>query len=159
MRALALAMLLAMACGGSAPGPRLALTVAALDGGDLDLARYRGRVVVLHLFTTWDLGAQVDLLQLEAAAARKDVAVIGVALDPEGYELVAPWRTGSEVTYQLALADDAIRSGTSPLGTIDVVPTTIVLDRQGRIAARVPRALAAGELATLIDRASARGSD
>ena len=154
--ALALALAAAMAAcgGGGASGPRVAMIISALDGGDLDLARYRGKVVVLHLFSTWDLGAQVDVPQLETAAAREGVAVVGIALDPQGYALVAPWRKASKVTYQLALASDAIRDGESPLGAIDVVPTTVVLDHQGRISARVERPLTSGELATLIDRAA-----
>src|SRR5262249_32001065 len=91
--------------------------------------------------------------QLQAATARTDVTVIGIALDAQGYQLVSPWRTASKVTYQIALASDAIRAGTSPLGAIEVVPTTIVLDGDGYVAARGSRALAAGELAKLIDRA------
>ena len=79
--------------------------------------------------------------------------MIGLALDEEGYQLVAPWRAASQVRYQVALASDAVRAGQSPLGPIAVVPTTIVLDRAGRPVARVERQLAAGELDALIDRA------
>jgi hypothetical protein len=158
-RALALGLVLGLligACGGGprALGPPVAMTVTALDGGDLDVARYRGQVVVLHVFTTWSLAAQADVAALDPLVDRAGVVVIGIALDAEGYLLVAPWRTASKVRYQVALASAAMRDGQSALGVIAVMPTTIVLDRAGRPIARIERQLATGELGALVDRAS-----
>jgi hypothetical protein len=155
VRRAALGLALALSACGGAPrlGPPVAMTVSALDGGELDLARHRGDVVVLHLFTTWSLAAQADVVALDGMVDRTGVVVIGLALDEEGYQLVAPWRTASQVRYQVALASDAVRAGSSPLGTIVVIPTTIVLDRAGRPVARVERQLASGELDALVARA------
>jgi hypothetical protein len=155
VRRAALGLALALSACGGAPrlGPPVAMTVSALDGGELDLARHRGDVVVLHLFTTWSLAAQADVVALDRMVDRTGVVVIGLALDEEGYQLVAPWRTASQVRYQVALASDAVRAGSSPLGTIVVIPTTIVLDRAGRPVARVERQLASGELDALVARA------
>jgi hypothetical protein len=155
VRRAALGLALALSACGGAPrlGPPVAMTVSALDGGELDLARHRGDVVVLHLFTTWSLAAQADVVALDRMVDRTGVVVIGLALDEEGYQLVAPWRTASQVRYQVALASDAVRAGSSPLGPIAVIPTTIVLDRAGRPVARVERQLATGELDALVDRA------
>lgn len=155
---LALALALALAgCGASQrPAPRsppVALALPALDGGELQLADLRGRVVVLHVFTTWSVAAQLDVEQLAAADDLDDVVVVGVALDPDGRVLVAPWRAAGAVRYLVALADDRVRAGDSPLGALPEVPTTLVLDREGRIAARVERQLAPGELAKLVARA------
>ena len=158
----ATAMLLAIAaCAGAPPpaprgplGPPVALTLPALDGGDVDVARYRGQIVVLHVFTTGSLAAAADVEQMQAAHDAKRAFVIGVALDLDGRALVAPWRDGSRVTYLIALADDRVRAGQSPLGAVTEVPITIVLDRAGRPVARVARQLADGELDALIASAS-----
>jgi hypothetical protein len=165
VRAAAIAIAAAIAaCGGAsaqgpaalAPvGPPMILTLPALDGGDVDVTRYRGQVVVLHVFTTASLAAAADVDQLEAAWTAKRAVVIGVALDLDGRPLVAPWRAGSSVTYLVALADDAVRAGKSPLGAIDAVPITIVLDRRGRPVARIDRQLATGELDAVIAGAAA----
>lgn len=40
------------------------LMLQALDGGDLALGKLRGKVVVLHLFTTWSVASQVDVEKL-----------------------------------------------------------------------------------------------
>jgi len=137
-------------------GPPVALTLPALDGGMLNLGAYRGRVVVVHVFTTGSLAASADVPQLEAMSRSHQAEVVGVALDLDGRALVAPWRDGERVTYLIGLADDAVRSGGSMLGPLRSVPITIVLDSLGRPVAKITRGLAPGELADLVARAAAR---
>lgn len=146
-------------CGGRAPaptaarGPVLDTAWPALDGGELRLAELRGQIVVLHVFTTWSAAADLENDALTAADARPDVTVIGLALDPDGYTVVAPWRRGADVHFLIALADDATRAGAGPLGRIAQIPTTLVLDRSGRIVARAERQLTPAELTAAIARA------
>ncbi|MBZ0231878.1 MAG: redoxin domain-containing protein, partial [Deltaproteobacteria bacterium] len=113
LAALLAAIAIAAGCGGdrgAVPGttpvpsgaPPVALTLPALDGGDVEVASYRGKIVVLHVFTTWSLAAQAEVEALAAADAAEDVVVIGVALDAEGRTLVAPWRSGAGVAYLVA---------------------------------------------------------
>jgi cytochrome c biogenesis protein CcmG/thiol:disulfide interchange protein DsbE len=156
--AIALAVTLALGCGGRAPapvapGPVLDAAWPALDGGEVRLAELRGQIVVLHVFTTWSAAADLENDALTAADARPDVTVIGLARDPDGYTVVAPWRRGADVHFLIALADDATRAGAGPLGRIAQIPTTLVLDRSGRIVARAERQLAPPELDAAIARA------
>jgi hypothetical protein len=156
VRALVLALLVAACGGGGKPaggkvipeGP-MSLVLPAADGGEIDLAAYRGKTVVLHVFTTWSLGATADVAQLTAV---KDpfVAVIGIALDLEGYAVVKPWRAALGVRYLVALADDDFRAGNSRLGRVAEVPTTIVLDPAGAITHWIARPLGDGELAAVL---------
>lgn len=157
---IAIAALALAACGGSTPtpqpptGPAIEQAWPALDGGILELASLRGQIVVIHAFATWSLAAQLETEALGAADARPDVVVVGLALDPEGYVLVSPWRKGSDVAYLIALADDATRVGTSALGRIREVPTTFVLDRAGRVAVRIDHQLSPADLDAAIARAA-----
>ena len=150
--------LLAVGCGGRSaprePARAVDLTLAALDGGEIDTGAFRGKVVLLHAFTTWSLGATGDVEQLRALARAQgeDAVVIGLALDLEGYAVIAPWRKALDVPYLIAVADDRIRTGGTVLGRLDTVPTTIVLDPRGVIAHRLERPLAAGEAAALVAR-------
>jgi hypothetical protein len=84
--------------------------------------------------------------------------VIGVALDLEGYQVVAPWRRALGVHYLVALGDDQLRAGGSALGPVPSVPITFVLDRKGRIVTRIDRELTKGELARLIDQVISSGA-
>lgn len=146
-----------VACGGkpapAAPRMPIALVLPAADGGEIDILDYRGKVVVLHVFTTWSLAATGDVPELVAAHQRPgdEVVVIGVATDLEGFAVVSPWRNALGVRYLVALADEALRAGQTALGELPVVPTTIVLDRDGSIAHVIDRQLAPGELAAVID--------
>jgi len=137
-------------------GPALAQTWPALDGGTIDLASFRGQVVVIQAFTTWSLTDPLEIDALGVADARPDVAVVGLALDPEGYVLVAPWRRGSDVHYLIALADQPTRDGASALGPIREVPATFVLDRDGRLRERFDRQIGPAELDDAIARAASK---
>ncbi|HWM88639.1 MAG TPA: TlpA disulfide reductase family protein [Kofleriaceae bacterium] len=153
---------LALGCGGAdrAPnaggdgggGKSVRMRMTAMDGGEIDLVRYRGRAVVLHFFDTDSAAAQLDAEQLSALARREPerVAVVGICLDPEGYPMAAAWRRALGVRYLIALADQALRDGRTPLGKVRVVPTTVLLDRSGQVAGRIERPLQPGEIDPLV---------
>jgi len=154
---IATALLVAVCCGGGSAQPAqpripVRLVLPALDGGEIDLARYRGRVVVLHAFTTWSMASQADVEQLLAAHQThpERVTIIGLALDPDGYRLVAPWRQAMHVPYLVAVATDRVRRGDSPLGRIAEVPTTLILSRDGAVAKRVNGPLGPRQLRELL---------
>lgn len=144
------------ACGG-ATGPKrptgpIDLRLDAIDGGAVDIRSYRGRPVVLHVFTTWSLAAQNDIphvIEAHAALAR-DVVFVGLALDPDGHRLVAPWRDANQIAYLIATPAVELMSGSSSLGRIDSVPTTIVLAADGTIAHWFARPLKNDELLPLL---------
>jgi hypothetical protein len=151
---------LGLACSGSAPEPAhprvvVGLRLPALDGGEVDLSTHRGKLVVLHLFTTWSVASQVDVDQLVAAYRHHPdrVEVIGIGLDPDGHVLVAPWRDANHIPYLVTLAPPALQRGESPLGRIVEVPTTVILNRDGSIYRRIDGPLGRGDLERLLTAA------
>jgi len=131
----------------------VSLALPSLDGGELELASFRGRVLVVHFFTTWSLAAQVDLSELKSV--RKNQApgtleVVGVGLDPDGPKLLRPWRKAMEVDFPVVLASEELTKGETVFRRIQVVPTTIVVDGAGRIAWRHEGGLEAGQLARVV---------
>ena len=136
----------------STVGTHLALSLPALDGGTIDTARYRGKIVVLHVFTTWSMNSQAEVEQFVAVHQQypDQIVVIGVGMDIDGYVLVSPWRKANAIPYLIGLATDAIRRGGSALGKISQVPTTVVIDRRGLVTHRLDRPLAPGELDELV---------
>ncbi len=151
-----LTALVTASCGGpkgpGRPEGPLYLQVEAVDGGAIELRSYRGRPVVLHVFTTWSLAAQNDIPQLVEAheQLRERLAFIGLALDLDGHRLVAPWRSANQIEYLIATAGTNIASGISSLGKISAVPTTIVLAPDGTVAHWLARPLQNGELVPLL---------
>ena len=58
-------------------------------------------------------------------------AVVGVAMDDEGWNVVKPFLTENHVPYRTLLGNDA----TAKAYGIENLPDTFLIDRQGRVAA------------------------
>ena len=120
----------------------------SLDDRAVSAEATRGKPTVLTFVTTGSLPAQaqVDYLVVMAGhdADRTNYAV--VALDPrENRELVEIYRKALKVPFPIAMADDLARSGSGPFGDVTVVPVTVVLDRRGRVIARIDGRVAKSE--------------
>ena len=111
----------------------------SLDERPVSAENTRGKPTVMALVTTGSLPAQaqVDFL---VAMARRDgdrVNYAVVALEPhENRELVEIYRKSLSVTFPVAMADAKTLTGGGVFGDVSVVPVTIVLDREGRVAWR-----------------------
>ncbi len=140
--------------------PPIELRVPALDGGEIDVSRYRGDVVVVHVFAPGEPETAGDVAQLEAAheANPEGLSIIGVALEPGGYNLAAAWRRGIGVSYLLGLVTGPEELMSAHIEPLFALPTTLVLDAEGRLTHRVDRPLRAGELDALLTELGANVS-
>lgn len=75
---------------GARPVPPVA--IPALAGGAIDLAAFKGRLVLLNFWATWCAACRTELPMLDrlAASGRRDLAVIAVSTD-RNRALVAPY--------------------------------------------------------------------
>ena len=58
--------------------------------------------------------------------------MLGVSVDNNGWDVVRPFLDQGDIDYGIALADTVERL--APFGPITVLPTTWLIDRQGRLA-------------------------
>ena len=128
-----------------------ALKLADLDGKEWNLAQLRGKVVVVNFWASW-CGPCVDELPVLNALARQQsgrVAVVGVNYK-EPLDSIERFAGAHPFAYPV-LRD---RSGEMfKQWTAGVMPTTILVDRQGRARWRSAGEIGAGDarLKTAID--------
>ena len=96
----------------------------------------RGKPALLSFLTTYDLISQAQARFLNGIAQRrgKQVQVAAIVLESvENRPLMVAFHDGLELAYPLAIADADVISGEGPFGDVHVVPTTVVLDAEGRL--------------------------
>ena len=116
-----------------------AVPAAAADGFSLkDLAGkthtlggYKGRWLLVNFWATWCppcLDEIPDLIALHDG--RKDLAVIGVALEYKDAQEIRKFADDNLMSYPVVLGNDRILQ---QFDQADVLPTTYIYDPQGRL--------------------------
>jgi thiol-disulfide isomerase/thioredoxin len=137
------------------PAPNL--TGELLDGGSFDLGQHRGDVVVINFWASWCGPCRAEASELVAVAdstKAQQVSFVGIDIRDDRDKAKA-FVEGHAITYP-SLFDPA---GRSALDFAKVPPTatpsTLIVDRKGRIAALYTRALVREELEPAVRRVAA----
>lgn len=138
----------------------VAIAGTTLDGRPLDLADLRGRIVVLNGWASWCAPCRDEtpaLVSLSESSDPADIVVVGLNVtdDPESArafveEFGMPYPSIEDPEGALL----ATIPGIPPAS----LPSTVVLDRDGRIAARIIGGTDAMELATILAQVVQEGA-
>src|SRR5581483_7058882 len=114
------------------PAPDFTLTDAG--GQYVKLSDYRGKVVLLNFWATWCGPCTLEIPwfeQFEQQYKSKGFEVLGVSMDEDGWSAVKPYMTEHKLNYRILLGDDSV---SQLYGGLDALPTTFIIDRDGRFA-------------------------
>jgi cytochrome c biogenesis protein CcmG/thiol:disulfide interchange protein DsbE len=106
-----------------------------LDGKIWKLSDHRGRVVLVNFWATWCPPCRMETPGLVDLANRyrgKGLEVVGISLDENGAEAVRPFVARYHVPYPVLLPD----LNSSLASAIESLPTTLLVDRTGRVSKR-----------------------
>lgn len=132
-----------------------AISGTTLDGSGAALADYRGKVVVLNIWGSWCGPCRAEAKNLQDVWAKyqdQDVQFLGINTRDADPSNAVAFERSFGVTYPSLYDPDGTQILKFPKGSLNpqAIPTTIVVDRQGRLAARSMRALSVEGLEALI---------
>jgi thiol-disulfide isomerase/thioredoxin len=134
------------------PGELRGTTV---DGQQVDLAGYRGNVVVLNVWGSWCGPCQKEAPALQAASqalAPKGVKFLGINIREDGNRArAAAFERTYGITYPSLFDSTGYLLALRGVVAANAVPSTVIVDAQGRIAARISGETTKNTLVDLVD--------
>ncbi len=110
-------------------------SITTIDGRSIRLSELRGKVVLMNYWATWcpPCRAEIpDLIKLQAKYKDR-LVIIGVSEDEGGLAQVKRFVTEHHVNYPIVMSTPALAK---VFPGVTSLPTTFVLDREGRVVQR-----------------------
>ena len=136
------------------------ITGATLSGAQLDLATLAGSVVVLNSWASWCAPCIEETPELIAASLRtasSDVVFVGLNVKDEPTK-ARKFVEQLQIPYDSIMDPEGALLATLPEVPPGALPSTLVIDRTGRVAVRIIGQVPPGELAGILEAVSAEST-
>jgi peroxiredoxin len=108
-----------------------------INGKTISLSDYKGKVLFLNFWATWcpPCRAEIpDFVEAYGQEKARGLEILGVSLDTKGKDVVAAFVEKYKINYPIVL--ETRKTTEQLIGDYEpgqYIPTTIVIDKQGRI--------------------------
>ncbi len=113
-----------------APAP--AFQLDSMAGGSVNLADYKGQVVMLNFWASWCGPCRQEmpiLEQLHKQYRSKGFTLVGVNVEPDS-RAALKWLKSTPVSFPILFDHQSVAS---KLYEVQGMPNTVIIDRQGRV--------------------------
>ena len=120
------------------------------DGQPVRFADLKGKVVVVDFWATWcppcikEIPGYVDL---QEKYRDRGLVIVGISLDQQGPGVVRTFMERNKINYPIAMGDQDV---VDAFGGVEGIPTTFLIDREGRIRHRKVGAMEQSEYEPII---------
>lgn len=126
------------------PAPEV--TFKDLDGKDVQLSEYKGKVVLVNFWATWCEPCQVEipwLIEMQQKYSSKGFTILGVDVDDEGNNVVSAYTAKERfnvngeklpMNYPILRGNDAVAD---KFGGLLGYPTSFLISRDGKVVKKV----------------------
>jgi cytochrome c biogenesis protein CcmG/thiol:disulfide interchange protein DsbE len=135
-------------------------TLKDLDGKDVSLSQFKGKVVLINFWATWCDPCRIEipwLIEMQQKYGDKGFTVLGVAMDEEGKSEVAPFVAKERfnvngqklpMSYPVLLGNDAMAD---KFGGLLGYPTSILISRDGKQIKRITGLISYEEISKAVE--------
>jgi peroxiredoxin len=105
-----------------------------VNGKAVKLSDYNGQVVLLNFWATWCGPCKMEIpwfVEFEKNHRDDGLAVLGVSMDEDGWDVVKPYLETARVNYRVLMGTDEVAM---LYGGVESLPTTFLIDHEGNIA-------------------------
>jgi thiol-disulfide isomerase/thioredoxin len=143
---------------GDTPAPEV--TFKDLDGKDVPLNQFKGKVVLVNFWATWCEPCQVEipwLIEMQQRYSSKGFTVLGVDVDDEGNNTVSAYTAKERfnvngqklpMNYPVLRGNDAVAD---KFGGLLGYPTSFLISRDGKIVKKVQGLISYEEITNAIE--------
>src|SRR5512140_460166 len=124
-------------CSPNAARADLSFTLKDMNGKDVRMADLKGRVVLINFWATWCGPCRMEtpwLVELQEKYRSQGFRALGISVD-DPPEAIPPFARELGVNYPLLLGRDR-EDVQKAFGPVMVLPTTVIVGRDGRICIR-----------------------
>jgi thiol-disulfide isomerase/thioredoxin len=121
----------------SPPSPAPKVSFADAAGNPLGLSDFAGKLVLVNLWATWCAPCRQEMPSLERLQTRlgDKITILAISEDSGGSKAIAPFVAKLGLTAVKTYLDP--KSAVGRAFKVDGLPTSFLIDRQGRVLGRV----------------------
>jgi cytochrome c biogenesis protein CcmG/thiol:disulfide interchange protein DsbE len=125
------------ACSPLAKPANLSFTLKDLNGADVTLSAFRGKVMLVNFWATWCGPCKIEIpwfVDLQTRYGKQGLQVLGISID-DTLERLKPYAAQYGINYPVlqGLGHEDVQNLFGPLWGI---PTTYIISREGKLCAK-----------------------